>query len=254
MFYKIKKYFYNFIIKMIIPIILFTFWEAYVSLGFAPIYMPSFLSIFSTLSTLLFDLEYIEHILITLTRCFSGFFLAVIVAIPFGIILGKNRNIYMYFEVLIEAFRPMPSSALIPIAILFLGIDNEMKIFIIFFGSLWSILINTIDGVKNIEPMYLITAKNFNISKSKTFLKVILPAALPQIFSGLKISIAIALILTITVEMIIGGNGLGSYILDMERSFHFKEMYASIVLIGIIGYSINKIFIYFERKVLFWKY
>ncbi|MGD2035424.1 MAG: ABC transporter permease subunit, partial [Bacteroidales bacterium] len=146
----------------------------------------------------------------------------------------------------------MPSAAIIPIAILFLGIEDNMKIFVICFGSSWPILINTIDGVKSVEPMYIKTGMVYNFSNFKIFTKILIPASLPVIFTGFRISIAIALILAITVEMIVGGNGLGYYILDAERSFKFSEMYSGIFTVGIIGYFINYSIVKLENKFLYW--
>jgi ABC-type nitrate/sulfonate/bicarbonate transport system permease component len=243
----------NYSKALIIPLILIGLWELYSTSKSSPVYFPSISSIISRLIELFGLSEFIGHIISTLYRCFLGFLFAMLIAVPFGILLGYNKKIYHLFQFIIEFLRPLPSASIIPISILFLGIDDSMKVFVIFFGSLWPILINTMDGVLNIEPQYLKTAKVFNISTTKTLSKVVFPTILPHIFTGIKISVAIALILAITVEMIVGGNGLGFFILDAERSFQFKDMYAGVLTIGLLGYIINVIFINLEKWVIYWK-
>lgn len=239
--------------SFILPALLILIWEMYTYIGNSPVYLPSFTSIILELWDLLSDFSYWSHIGNTIYRFLFGFLISALIAIPVGLLLGWQKYLYKYFEFIIEFFRPLPSASVIPIAILFLGIDDGMKVFVIVFGSFWPILINTIDGVRNIEPQYFKTAKVFKISKIKIIRHIILPTALPQIFSGLKISIAIALILAITVEMIVGGNGIGYFILDAERSFQFKEMYAGVITIGIIGYFINILINQIEKWVVYWR-
>ena len=233
-------------------LILVCLWEFYARINTEFVFLPPFSKVINTFFHKLTDLSFLNNIALTLFRCFAGYAIAGILMIPMGVIMGRNRFIFHLFEPLVEFFRPMPSAAIIPVAILFLGIDNEMKLFVIYFGSSWPILINTIEGVRGVEPMYIKTGMVFNFSPKEILYKIIFPASLPNIITGMRISIAIALILTITVEMISGGNGIGYYILDAERSFHFPEMYASVLTIGILGYLINICFITFENKILKW--
>ena len=243
----------NILQQLALPFAFILFWEISSNTGYSAVYLPSFSSILENFYELLSNYNYWKHIATTFYRFFVGFLITTIFGIPIGLLLGWNKNSYRLFEFLIEFFRPLPSASVIPIAILFLGIGDNMKIFVIAFGSFWPILINTIDGVRNIEPLFLKTAKVFEINKLKILKRIILPSALPQIFSGLKISIAISLILAITVEMIVGGNGIGYFIIDAERSFQFKNMYAGVFTIGIIGYLLNLILNQVEKWILYWK-
>jgi ABC-type nitrate/sulfonate/bicarbonate transport system permease component len=227
-------------------------WEIYSRFNEDFIFLPPFTRIIGVFINKLFDIAFLKDIGLTLGRCFIGYIIANFLMIPSGIIMGRNILVYNLFEPLIEFFRPMPSAAIIPIAILFLGIGDEMKLFVIFFGSCWPILINTIEGVRGVDPMYVKTGLVFNFTSKEILYKIIFPASLPSIFTGMRISIAIALILTITVEMISGGSGIGYYILDAERSFHFAEMYTGVLTIGILGYLINWGFLSFENKILNW--
>jgi len=148
--------------------------------------------------------------------------------------------------------RPLPSAAIIPVAILFLGIFDSMKVAVITFGALWPILLNTVDGVRNIDPVLLDTARTLSLTRGQALMKIVVPGASPGVFTGMRISLAIALILSITVEMIAGNNGLGFYILDWERSFHFREMYAGILALGGVGYMLNHAFLLVDRRIMRW--
>lgn len=189
----------------------------------------------------------------TLMLCFAGYLLACLIGISLGLVLGFSQKAYYLFEPLLETLRPIPSAAIIPVAIIAFGIGREMEMFVIFFGSIWPILINTISGVHTIDPVLVDTGKTFKLTKNEMLRKIIIPAALPYIATGMRISLAISLILAITVEMIAGGGGgLGFLILDYERSFRFPEMYAGILTLGGIGYFLNFLFKKIEDSYLFW--
>lgn len=216
------------------------------------LYFPPISKILITFLSLLFSKEFISHIFSSILRMIIGFSIAAILAISLGIVMGSWRFIHNLFEPIIEFLRPIPSVAIIPIAILFLGIGNLMKIFVIIYASMWPILINTIDGVRNIEPTLIYTGKVFGLKKYEIIKKIVIPSASPYIVSGLRISSAIALILVITAEMVGGVNGLGYFILYSQRSFRIPEMYAGIITIAIIGYLITKLFIFIENRFMKW--
>jgi len=217
-----------------------------------PIFFPPFSEIIDALIKTTITGELPKHIGYTTFRCFLGFLIAIFIAVPVGVIMGRSKLIYSLFEPLVEMLRPIPSAAVIPVAILFLGIYTKMKLAVIMYGALWPILINTFHGVRGIDPILIDTGRTFNLNKKQFLMKIIIPAASPNIATGMRISLAIALILAITVEMIAGSNGLGFYIIDWERSFHFKEMYAGIFALGILGYLINFAFIKIDSKVMRW--
>lgn len=189
---------------------------------------------------------------VTLGRCAGGYFLAAAIAIPLGVGMGKSKKLCDLLEPLVETLRPIPSAAIIPVAILFLGIENQMKIAVIVFGSMWPILLNTMHGVQTIDPFLIDTGRTFNLSAWDFLRKITIPAALPNIATGLRISLAISLILTITVEMIAGSSGLGFLILDYERAFKYPPMYAGILALGLIGFIANSLFVRMEHRFLFW--
>jgi ABC-type nitrate/sulfonate/bicarbonate transport system permease component len=157
-------------------------------------------------------------------------------------------------EALIEFLRPMPSVAIIPVAILLLGIGDGMIVAVTVYASIWAILINTIEGVRHIEPTLIDTARTFGLRPRRILWQVILPAASPYIVTGLRISLSIALILVTTAEMIVGSSGLGFFILDEERSMNSGNMYAGIILVALLGYTLNRVFLTIEAKTMRWRH
>src|ERR1700751_626809 len=161
----------------------------------------------------------------TLARIGAGFGLAAVVAIPLGLLMGSVPFIYRLFEPITEFVRPIPSSAYIPVAILFLGIDNAMKIFIVVVGCFFPILLNTYGGVRGVDPVLIDTGRTFGLSRVKALWQIVLPAALPSVLTGIRISLGIGLIVVVIAEMIAGDSGIGYFILDRQRVFRIQEMF-----------------------------
>jgi ABC-type nitrate/sulfonate/bicarbonate transport system permease component len=190
---------------------------------------------------------------LSLWRIFAGFAIACVVAVPLGLLMGTSGFIYRLLEPITEFIRPIPSSAYIPVAILILGIDNEMKIFVITLACLFPVLLNTYGGVRAIDPVLIDTGRTFGVSKLKSLWQIILPAALPSILTGMRISLGIALIVSVVSEMITGNSGIGYFILDMQRVFRVPEMFAGIFMLGLLGYIINFGFLRVESHFLRWR-
>lgn len=243
----------NRIFGLILIFVLMLLWETLSRTKIInPIFFPPFSQIIIALIKMTLKIEVINQTGHTLYRFILGYLLASFIAIPMGLLMGRSKFFYTLFEPLTEILRPIPSASIIPLAIIIFGIYTKMKLAVIIFGSIWPILINTIHGVKSIDPVLIDTGKIFNLNKRQFYAKILLPAAAPSIFAGMRISLAIALILAITVEMIVGSNGLGFYIINWERSFHFKEMYAGIFILSFLGYAINRLFLIINDKVIKW--
>ena len=146
-----------------------------------------------------------------------------------------------------------PRAAYIPVAILFLGIGNEMKIFIVFLACLFPVLLNTYGGVRGVDPVLVDTGRTFGLSRLSALRQIIFPAVLPNILTGMRISLGIALIVAIVAEMITGNSGIGYYILDMQRTFRVPEMFAGIFTLGVLGFLINFGFLKLEHHLLRWR-
>jgi ABC-type nitrate/sulfonate/bicarbonate transport system permease component len=134
----------------------------------------------------------------------------------------------------------------------FLGIGDALKVFIIFFACSFPILVNTIDGVRNVDPVLIRTARTFGLSRLQTVWKVILPAAGPYIMTGLRIATAIALILTVISEMIGATSGIGYFILGSQRTLHIANMYAGMLVLALTGYAINRLFLLADGRLMAW--
>lgn len=215
-------------------------------------FFPPASQVLATLWQILASGELVEHIAATMRRFAQGYAAAAVIAVGAGLALGLWRWLYNAFEPLIELLRPMPSPATIPIAILFLGIGDEMKVAVTVYACSWPILINTIDGVRSVDRVLFATAATFRLSPWARFWKVVLPAASPQIVTGLRVSLAIALILVVTSEMVVSNDGLGYYVLESQRAFQMPQMYAAVFALGVIGYALNRLFLAVDARAMAW--
>jgi ABC-type nitrate/sulfonate/bicarbonate transport system permease component len=192
------------------------------------------------------------QIILSMKRAVMGYLLAAVVFIPLGILMGLSQRIYRALEVIVEMLRPVPPPVVIPVALLFFGLEDGMKIFVIFFSCAWPILLNTMDGVRNIDWVLLNTARTFRLSRAQTIWRIILPAASPQIMTGLRVSLPVMLILVVISEMVGSTDGIGYFILDAQRRFRVAQMYAGMLALAILGYTLNQLFNLLQRRLLSW--
>jgi ABC-type nitrate/sulfonate/bicarbonate transport system permease component len=216
-------------------------------------YLPPVSGILEALWRLIVSAQIAGHLMITVSRFLQAYLLAATIAIILGIVLGYFRFAHSLLETVIEFLRPMPSVAIIPVAVLLLGIGDSMIVGVTVYASLWPILINTIDGVRHIERTLIDTGRTFGLSGRQILRQVILPAAAPYIVTGMRISLSIALILVTTAEMVAGSQGLGFFILDQERSINAANMYAGIIVVALLGYLLNRLFLLCEGRILRWR-
>jgi ABC-type nitrate/sulfonate/bicarbonate transport system permease component len=193
------------------------------------------------------------QIFVSMKRALAGYFLAAAVFIPLGIFMGLSPTIYRLFEVIVEMLRPVPPPVVIPVALLFFGLGDEMKVFVIFFSCAWPVLLNTIDGVRGIDWVLLNTAKTFGLTRAQIIRQVILPACSPQIMTGLRVSLPIMLILVVISEMVGSTDGIGYFVLDSQRRFKVAQMYAGMLALALLGYTLNQIFNLLQRLLLPWQ-
>jgi ABC-type nitrate/sulfonate/bicarbonate transport system permease component len=219
--------------------------------------LPSdhFPPISQTLSTLFDQLgesRFWEAVGNTLEGWALGLGIAAGLAIPIGIVIGSSRLLYRASRGLIEFLRPIPSVALIPLAILIYGTGLQSKVFLAAFASFWQVLVATLYGVQDVDPVATDTARSFGFSRPQRLLRVTLPSAIPYIATGIRIASAVSLILTVTAELVIGAAGLGRSI-NLARSGGNEElMYALILATGVLGLLLNAVFQRVERRVLHW--
>ncbi len=232
---------------------LFFLWEVVARAELVnPLIVPPLSKIFESFISLLWSGQIPLQILASLKRAAIGYLLAALVFISLGIVMGLFDRVYRALEVIVEMLRPIPPPVVIPVAMLFFGLEDEMKVFVIFFSCAWPILLNTMDGVKNVDPVLLHTARTFGLSRYKIIGQVILPASSPQIMTGLRVSLPVTLILVVISEMVGSTDGIGYFILDSQRRFRVAQMYAGMLSLAILGYLLNQLFNVLHRSLLFW--
>jgi ABC-type nitrate/sulfonate/bicarbonate transport system permease component len=188
----------------------------------------------------------------SLYRMAMGYVIAAILGIALGLLMGYYRLFYGLFEPLVELLRPIPTPAYIPIAILFLGLDTEMKVFLIGIATFFPVLLNTVAGVRQVERVQIDTGRTFGLGSRQIVRQIVLPSALPNIFTGLRVSLGIGLIMVVISEMVAANSGIGYFILQAQRSFRVPEMYAGIFTLAVVGYLLNLLFVSIERRVVHW--
>jgi ABC-type nitrate/sulfonate/bicarbonate transport system permease component len=217
-----------------------------------PLVVPPLSRILGVFSDLVWSGQIPLQVASSMKRAAAGYIMAAVVFIPLGILMGLSQSVYRLFEVIVEMLRPVPPPVMIPVAMLFFGLEDEMKIFVIFFSCAWPILLNTLDGTRNVDRVLLNTARTFGLSRRKIIWNLILPAASPQIVTGLKVSLPITLILVVISEMVGSTDGIGYFILDSQRRFRVAQMYAGMLTLAILGYALNQFFNVLYRLLMPW--
>jgi NitT/TauT family transport system permease protein len=178
----------------------------------------------------------LKYIVASLFRVTWGFGLAVIIGVPFGLFLGWFDRAFIAFNPMIQIFRPISPIAWIPVAILWFGISDLAPVFLIFLASVFPITVSAMAAVQNMQPVYLRAARNFGLSRSQLFGRVILPATLPQIITGVRIALGVAWLVVVAAEMIAVNSGLGYLIIDARNAGkRYDLVVAGMVMIGLIG-------------------
>jgi NitT/TauT family transport system permease protein len=196
----------------------------------------------------------IDHVRMSLFRVLIGFTFAVLTAVPLGIAIGRYRLINSLLGPVVEAMRPIPPIAWIPLAILmFYRNMLGAQVFIIWVGAFFPILTNTTTGVKRTEPVHIDSAKTFGASEIQILSKIVVPSAGPEIFAGLRIGFGIGWMCLVAAEMIGGGLGLGYLVLIMQQIGRTGAVIISMLLIGLIGFLITFFFLLIEKRLLKWR-
>lgn len=234
-------------------LLLLLLWEAVGRYGWVhKLFFPPATKILASFVQIVLSGEVLGHVGVSLWRATLGYLLAALVAITLGVLMGYWRAVYEAFEVVVELLRAIPPPAVIPVAIVFLGIGDQMKVFIILFSCSFPILVNTLDGVRSVDPVLIRTARTFGLGQAGLIWKVVLPAASPLIMTGLRIALAIALILVVISEMVGATSGIGYFILDSQRSFRIPQMYAGMLVLALLGYSLNRCFLLADSRLMAW--
>jgi ABC-type nitrate/sulfonate/bicarbonate transport system permease component len=182
----------------------------------------------------------------------GGWSIAVVLAVLLGVAIGRSRILGDFVEPIVHFARAIPPPALLPIFFILLGFGNEMRVSLIAFAVIWPVLLNTIDGVRSVEPLHLDTARVFEMDRRKVFFGIVLPSASPKIFAGMRVALSVALIVMVISEMVGAQEGIGSIILGAQRTYRMLDMWSGILLLGILGYVLNAILALVESRVTSW--
>ena len=223
------------ILPLLVGVLFITGWHVAVRLSGTDIF-PTPQEVLQGLVELAKQGVLLKYIVASLFRVTWGFLLAILVGVPFGLILGWNRHAAMAFNPLIQIFRPISPIAWIPVAILWFGVTDVSPVFLIFLASVFPITVSSMAAVQNMQPVYVRAARNFGLNNLQLFRKVIFPACLPQIFTGLRIALGIAWLVVVAAEMIAVNSGLGYLIIDARNAGkRYDLVVAGMVMIGLIG-------------------
>lgn len=236
------------------PIAFVVIWDLCLRMGLiSPILLPT---PYDTLVTLIEGLNggpLLTDFLSTTLRTIQSFLIAAVIGVPLGVLLGSNEKAYKSVEFLIDFFRSTPSSALIPLFIMIFGVSDINKVAIAAFGAFLIVVFNSAYGVINARKQRIMAAKVMGASRWRIFKDVLIWESLQATFVGLRSAISMALVIVIVAEMFIGSEtGLGKRIIDSQQIMNVKEMYASIIAAGALGYLLNILFLFFERKIVHW--
>lgn len=229
-------------------------WEIAPRLGWLnPIFFPPFSEVMVALRELAASGTLALHILASLQRAAYGFALAVAVAIPLGFLMGRYSRFEKCTDLLVQTLRNTSQFALLPVFILLLGIGEASKIAITFYASVFFLLINTISGVKAVDPLLIKAARSMGTSDLDMFRKVILPASIPSIVSGARLAVKSSVVAVIGAEMLAAKSGLGYLIQNSQLMMQTADMYAGILTLTLIGLAINYLLVWFEKRATRWK-
>ncbi|HBC91666.1 MAG TPA: ABC transporter permease [Pelotomaculum sp.] len=229
-------------------------WELLPRLGLVSIkVLPPFSVVFSKFIEMVISGELLSHTAISLERAFGGFIVSVIVAIPLGFLLGWSQRAERIIDPLGQLCRNTATLAMYPLFILIFGLGELAKVAIIFWGAVWPILLNTIEGVRTVDPLLVKSARSMGISKLALFVKVILPMAFPLMFTGIRLAASRAVIILVAAEMIGANKGLGYLVFHTEAHYMISEMYSAIIMLIILGVLINYTLVACEKRINHWK-
>jgi ABC-type nitrate/sulfonate/bicarbonate transport system permease component len=236
------------------PVVLFIVWDLVVRLGFIkPILLPAPLDALGALVSGLFGGPLLGDFLITVWRTVQAFLIAALVGMPLGIVLGSTEKAYRSVEFLIDFFRSTPSSALIPLFLMIFGVSDVNKVAIAAFGALLIVVFNSAYGVINARKQRVMAAKVMGATRWQVFRDVLVWESLQPSFVGLRSAVSMALVIVIVAEMFIGADsGLGNRIINSQQVMNVKDMYASILAAGALGYALNVLFLLIERRIVHW--
>lgn len=224
----------------VVPIGFIIFWELWMRVFGAPnVLLPTPTAVAKALFELILTGSIFGHIAASLYRVGAGYALAVVAGVPIGLVMGYSALAERLLTTTVNGLRPIPASAWIPLSIILMGIGNRPAIFLVFIGTVWAIILNTSHGVQTVPKHLIWAALTMGASKTAIFWKVIFPASLPSIFTGLRVAVGIAFTAVIVAELIAVRSGLGYLITEARLILRTDIVIAGMIAIGVVGFALD---------------
>lgn len=238
------------IYKIIFPILLLMLWHIVSELKLvAPVFLPSPMATAIALKNGFAHSNWLNLLGETTKHMLFGWLLSSIIGIIIGCLIGLSKSFQDYIQPSLEFLRPLPASAIIPIGIAFLGLTEGMVYTVVVFGSIWPVILSTVHAINNIEPRLNEVRKLLKIKTIPYIFKIALPSAYSDILSGMQISLSVALILSVTAEMLAYQNGVGTAILDAARSYRAADLYAGVIVLSLVGLISSQLLSHFRANI-----
>jgi ABC-type nitrate/sulfonate/bicarbonate transport system permease component len=234
-----------------LPALLVTVWWVS-SAGSTDVYWPPLRTILEAFPDVWTAERLRGDVLPSVLRLAGGYALAAVVGVALGTVVGSYPRVRAVCEPVLEFLRAVPPPVLVPVIMLFAGIGDTMKVTVIAAGCVWPVLLNTVEGVRAVDPVMAETARSFGITGAARLRKLVLRSASPQIFAGLRQALSIGIILMVISEMFAASNGLGFTIVQFQRGFAIPDMWTGILVLGLLGFLLSVVFQWVERRVLGW--
>lgn len=247
------------VLAWIVPLLLLAFWHVAVKAGMTRLipspaevaeYMVDF--VWGGIWDDAFSATMHIHLLASMSRVYGGFALAAIVAVPLGILIGRNDTIRALLDPFLQLMRPIPVTAWLPLSMILFGLGPRSAFFLVFLGAFYPILLNTVFGVRSVEKRLFEAASMLGCSPSAQFTKVVLPAALPSIFTGLRLGLGLAWFVIVVGEMTGVPQGLGAVIMDGRTLSRTELVICGMIVIGIAGFLSDRVVVMVMNRLLRW--
>ena len=234
-----------------LPVLLLIMWWA-LTLGPKNFYVPTPQVLGGTFVEVWGGPRFFTDLLPSVSRLFIGLIATIVLGVVLGVLIGSFRWLRSLTEPVLEFFRAIPPPVLVPLFMLLMGPTDQMRIVVIVSGAIWPVLLNTVEGVRAVDEVLVNTSRTYRIDGFARFRYLVLPAATPQIMTGIRQSLSIGLILMVISEMFNNSSGLGFTIVLFQRGFAIPEMWSGIVVLGLIGIALSLISKAVEGRVLRW--
>jgi ABC-type nitrate/sulfonate/bicarbonate transport system permease component len=239
------------VVEAWLPIVVFVLWWVISADSTSP-YYPPLSEIVSTFRDDWIFAHVSTDLVPSIYRIAEAFGISTVIGVVGGIAIGSSEALRSTVEPTLEFIRAIPAAAILPVAIVAFGITDRQKVFVIAFGAVWPILLNTIEGVRGIDASFQEVARAYSFRRREKLFYVTGPAALPQIMAGMRVALSVSILLLIYAELFAATEGLGFYILNAQQLFEIPEMWAGIFVLSIFAYLVNLLFAAFEHRALFW--